>query len=76
MEKLLNILKEIRSSIDFEKEKSLIDDGLLDSVDVVTLVGELNEQFGIGITFDDMDAENFNSIERMWAMIQRLQEGK
>lgn len=76
MEKLLEVLKELRSSIDYENEKSLIDDGLLDSVDVVTLVGELNEEFDIEITFDDMEAENFNSVEQMWAMIQRLQEGK
>lgn len=76
MEKLLAVLKELRSSIDYENEKSLIDDGLLDSVDVVTLVGELNEEFDIEITFDDMEAENFNSVEQMWAMIQRLQEGK
>ncbi len=76
MEKLLEVLKELRSSIDYENEKNLIDDGLLDSVDVVTLVGELNEEFDIEITFDDMEAENFNSVEQMWAMIQRLQEGK
>jgi acyl carrier protein len=76
MEKLLEVLKELRATIDYENEKNLIDDGLLDSVDVVTLVGELNEEFDIEITFDDMEAENFNSVEQMWAMIQRLQEGK
>lgn len=55
MEKLLNILKEIRGTIDFEKEKNLIDDGLLDSVDVVTLVGELSSQMFEKHEFDYED---------------------
>lgn len=73
MEKLMNILKELRPEIDFAKETSLIDGGILDSFDMVSLIGELNESFGIEISFEDMEPENFNSAEQMYRMIVRLQ---
>lgn len=72
MEKLMKILKELRPEIDFEKETNLIDGGILDSFDMVSLIGELNESFGIEISFDDMEPENFNSADRIYQMILRL----
>lgn len=74
MEKLLNILSELKPGVDFEKETNLIDDGILDSFDLVALVGELNEAFDVEIEFEDMEAENFNSVANMHKMIVRLQE--
>lgn len=74
MEKLLNILSELKPGVDFEKETKLIDDGILDSFDLVALVGELNEAFDVEIEFEDMEAENFNSVANMHKMIVRLQE--
>lgn len=53
---------------------SLIDDGILDSFDIVSIVGELNDTFDIDITPADIVPENFNSAEAMWDMIQRLQD--
>ncbi|MBD5464988.1 MAG: acyl carrier protein [Lachnospiraceae bacterium] len=72
MEKLMKILKELRPEIDFEKETNLIDGGILDSFDMVSLIGELNESFGIEISFDDMEPENFNSAGQIYQMILRL----
>ncbi len=74
MEQLMEILKELRPDVDFETEKSLIDDGILDSFDIVTLVGDLNESFDVDISAEDLEPENFNSAEAMLALIQRLQE--
>ena len=51
-----------------------IDDGILDSFDIVSIVGELNDTFDIDITPADIVPENFNSAEAMWDMIQRLQD--
>lgn len=76
MEKLMEILKELRPDVNFEVEKKLLDEGILDSFDMVSLIGEMNEQFGADVSFDDLDAENFNSVEQMWAMITRLKAGK
>lgn len=76
MEKLMNILNEIRPEVDFASEEKLIDESVLDSFDIVCLIGEINETFHVDISFDDIEPENFNSIEKMWAMIQKLkQEG-
>ena len=72
MDELLKILNEINSDIDYVNEKALIDDGLLDSLDVVALVSELNDHYGIEIGLDELVPENFNSVEAMLAMIERL----
>ena len=72
MDKILEILKGIRGDIDFTKEKALIDDGLLDSFDVVGIVGELTAAYDITISIDDMVPENFNSAEAMYALVERI----
>jgi len=74
MEKLLEILNGIRDDIDYSKEKKMIDDGVLDSFDVVAIVSEITMEYDINITVDDMTAENFNSVEAMLEMIERIQE--
>ncbi len=73
MDKLMQLLEENCPSIDFAGEKALIDDGILDSLDIVMLVGELNDAFSITITAEDLVPENFNSAEAIWALVQRLQ---
>ncbi len=72
MEELLEILNEINSDIDYVNEKSLIDDGIMDSLDVVALVSELNDHYDIEIGLDDLVPENFNSAEAILALIERL----
>lgn len=74
MDKLLEILMEIDDSIDYEEETALIDNHLFDSFGVITLVGELEDAFDIRIEAREMIPANFNSVEAMWEMIQRLQE--
>ena len=74
MEKLMNILMEIDDSIDYEKEKALIDGRLLDSFGVITLVSELKEAYDIDIEASEMTPDNFNSAEAIYKMVVRLQE--
>ena len=73
MNELLEILKEAKPEVDFSTEKALIDNGVLDSFDVVQLVMKLNEEFDIEIGAEEITPENFNSADSIWAMIQRLQ---
>lgn len=68
------ILNEIDDSIAWEKEQALIDDHLLDSFGVITLISELEEAFEIEIEAAEMVPANFNSVEAMYKMITRLQE--
>ncbi|MBQ3392102.1 MAG: acyl carrier protein [Lachnospiraceae bacterium] len=74
MDELLEILNDIDDSIDYENEKALIDDHLLDSFGIITLVSEIEERFDVEIDAAEMTPENFNSVEALWAMIQRLRE--
>ena len=74
MDELLEILKELHSDVDFEKEDKLVDDKILDSFDLVTLVTELGDTFDVEITAKDFVPENFNSAQAMWAMVQRLMD--
>ena len=72
MEQLLGILKSIRPDVDFENETALIDDGILDSFDVVSIISELDDAFDVQIRITDLDPENFNSAESIWDLIQKL----
>jgi acyl carrier protein len=74
MEELLEILNEVNADVDFENCETLIDDGILDSFDIVSIVGELNDAFDVEITPVDIVPANFNSAKAMWAMVQRLQD--
>lgn len=72
MDKLLKILEENCPGVDVLGSDRLIDDEILTSLDVVVLVGELNDAFGISITVDDLVPENFNSVQAMYSLICRL----
>lgn len=72
MEKLLEILNEMRPDVDFENETALITDGILDSFDVVSLVGELNDAFDIEITPVHLIPDNFNSAAAIYALVESL----
>lgn len=74
MEQVLEILQEVKPTLDFTVEKALIDDALLDSFDIISIVNELNEAFDIEITVANLLPENFNSAEAIWALVQELQE--
>ena len=74
MEKLLDILMEIDDSIDWKVQKALVNDRLLDSFAVISLIAELEEQFDIEIEAAEIIPENLNSVDAIWKMIQRLTE--
>ena len=74
METLLEILNDIDDTVDWENETALIDDRILDSFGVISLISELEEQFEVEIDASEIVPENFNSADAMWKMIQRLQE--
>lgn len=71
-EQILELLTALRSDVDFETETALIDDEVLDSFDIVTLVGDLNEAFDIEITVADLTPENFNSLDAMVELVQSM----
>ena len=74
METLLEILNDIDDTVNWEDETALIDDRILDSFGVISLISELEDQFEIEIDASEIVPENFKSADAMWKMIQRLQE--
>ena len=74
MKKLMEILMELDDSIDWENETALIDERILDSFGVISLISELEEQFDIEIEASEIIPQNLNSADARWKMIQRLQE--
>ena len=74
MEKLIEILNELHDDVDFETAEGLVDDGILDSLDIVSLVTEIDSEFDVRIPPEEIIPENFNSAAALWALISRLDE--
>ena len=70
---IIEILSEICPGIDFETETALIDDGLIDSLDIVAVVTELMEAFDVELGVDDLTPENYNSVEAIEELIESKQ---
>ena len=74
MEELIEILQDLHSDVDFENCKALIDDKILDSFDIVSIVSEVNDRFDVQIPAKELVPENFNSAQALWDLITRLEE--
>ncbi len=72
MEQLLEILKSLHPEINYETCNTLIDDNVIDSFDIVTLIAEINDEFDVAIPADEIVPENFNSAKALWQLIERL----
>lgn len=72
MEELLKILKKIKPEVEFEGNEHLIDNEDLDSLSIVEVVSAIDEKFDVEIGVKDIIPENFNSVEAMWNLIQKL----
>ena len=74
MEKILEILEEIQPGEDYENCTTLIDDGILESFAILSIVSELEDEFDISVTPADIIPENFNSSQALLNMVVRLQK--
>lgn len=72
MEKLIEILEEIAPGVDYENCTTLIDDHILDSFGILSLVSELEDEFDIEVSPTELVPENFNSAQKLWEMVTRL----
>ncbi len=71
MERLLTLLKQVNSEVDFENNKSLVTDGVLDSIDIISIVSAIEEDYSIEIDPTEIDPDNFESAEAILEMIKR-----
>jgi len=74
MEKLMSILRDLHPDVDFQKETELVTKSILDSFDIVTLVAEVDEQYGVQLSAEDLLPENFNSAQALYGLIRRRVE--
>lgn len=74
MDELLEILTDMHPDIDFTTQKGLVDERILDSLDIVSLISEIDDRFDVAIPAEEIIPENFNSAEAIYALITRLEE--
>lgn len=74
MEKLLELLKGIKPDVEFEGNEHLIDNEELDSLSIVEIVAAIDDEFDVQIGVKDIVPENFNSVEALWNLVQKLME--
>ena len=72
MEKLLEILQEVKPGVVFEGAENLVEDGILDSLTIVELISVLEDEYEIEVTMEEFVPENFKSVDTILAMIERL----
>lgn len=71
-QEILMLLQEVLPQIDFTSSESLVDDGILDSLSVAEVVGELSVEYGIKIPYDEIVPDNFNSLDAIVELVERL----
>lgn len=74
MEALLKILQDLHPDVDFETREKLVDDHVLDSFDIVTILAEIDSAYGVAIPAEEIVPENFNSARSLYALVSRLLE--
>lgn len=74
MESLLELLSGIRPDVDFKNEERLVDDGILDSFDIVSIISEVDDEYGVAIRITELKPENFNSAKAIFKLIQELKQ--
>ena len=73
MEKILRILNELHPEVDFENCDHLVDDQILDSFDIISIIAEVGEQFDVAVSAEDITPENFNSLNAIYELVQKLE---
>jgi len=74
MNELIEALKRVNPRIDYEHETGLVTNKIIDSIDMTSILAELEETFDIEIDMEYIVPENFDTVEAMWDMVQELMD--
>ncbi len=74
MDELLEVLSDVRDDVDFEHETALVDDHIISSFDILSIISALNDEYDISIPASEIVPANFNSAKGLYDMVQRLLE--
>ena len=72
MEEFISMLKGIKPNVDFENDEALVDDGLIESLDIISIISEISDKYGVQIPSDEIIPDNFNSAEALYELVQDL----
>ena len=74
MERLIEILQELQPDVDFQNTENLVDGRYLDSLTILSLIAEIEEEFDVEIPTVEIIPSNFNSAKKIWALIEKLRD--
>ena len=74
MDEIIEILSGLHPDVDFKTATNLIEDRILDSFDIVSLIAEINDTFDVAVSAEEITPETFNSAEAVWELVERLME--
>ncbi|MBQ8198030.1 MAG: acyl carrier protein [Lachnospiraceae bacterium] len=74
MEKIIEILSDLKSGVDFASAEGIVTNKIIDSIDIATLISAIEEEFDVEIGMEYMDNKNFDSAAAIWEMVQELME--
>jgi D-alanine--poly(phosphoribitol) ligase subunit 2 len=74
MNQLLEVLRDLHPDVDFENSENLVDARILDSLDIISLIAEIDSEFDVSIPAEEIIPDNFNSAKAIYALISRLSD--
>ncbi len=74
MERLISILEELQPEVDYETCDNLVDGRYLDSLTILSLISEIEDEFDVEIPTVEIIPNNFNSAKKIWELIEKLRE--
>ncbi len=74
MEKLIEKLESLQPEVDYETCDNLVDGRYLDSLTILSLISEIEDEFDVEIPTVEIIPDNFNSAKKIWELIKRLEE--
>jgi D-alanine--poly(phosphoribitol) ligase subunit 2 len=74
MNELLEVLRDLHPDVDFENSENLVDARILDSLDIISLIAEIDSEFDVSIPAEEIIPDNFNSAKAIYALISRLSD--
>ena len=72
MNDFIAMLKKIKPNVDFENEDALVDDGILEYLDIITIIAEIADKYDVIIPSDEITSDNFNSAEALYELVEDL----
>ena len=74
MDKVIEILESVKPGVDYKNEKSLVDNGILESFQIITISSKVKDEFDIEFSVNEVIPENFNSVEALYKTVCKLEE--